>query len=295
MKKTLLLILISIFSFMFFFACSDVKENIPVVESNGVHAEGIKNPNSLNFHGKLIQANNWDLKECQSCHAANYAGGIAEATCLTCHNEPSGPEACNTCHGDFSNPDRIAPPADLVGNTSTTAKGVGAHDVHLYTNSIGQVIGCFECHERATVPAGQNFASAHINGLPAEMKFGNFANLNGGAEYDYDGLKCNNTYCHGNFEFKRSESTSQFAYTDSVMVGNNYSPIWNKVDGTQAACGTCHGQYDASNNLVSVAPVGHTPFPLNSCANCHPGVVDASGNIIDKLKHINGEKNVFGN
>ncbi len=279
---------------MLFFACSDVKENIPVVESNGVHADGIKSPNSPNFHGKLIQQNNWDLKECQQCHAANYSGGTAGASCLTCHSQSSGPEACNTCHGDFSNPDKIAPPSDLVGNTSTTAKGVGAHDVHLYTNSIAQVIGCFECHQSTNV-AGEPFVSAHIDGLPAEMDFGSFANLNGNAQYDFEGLKCNNTYCHGNFVFKKSESTNTFAYTDSVMVGNNFSPIWNKVDGTQAACGTCHGQYDDSNNLLSVAPVGHSPFPLNSCSGCHPGVVDSDGNIIDKLKHINGVGNVFGN
>ena len=294
MKNKLLLILISVLSLMLFFACSDVKENIPVVESNGVHPEGIANPNSPNFHGKIFQSNNWDLKPCQQCHAADFSGGTAESSCITCHNQASGPLACNTCHGDFSNPDRIAPPSDLVGNTSTTAKGVGAHDVHVYSNSIAQVVGCFECHQRNSSP-GVPFAVAHINGLPAEMEFGEFSNASGNAGYSYEELTCANTYCHGNFEFKKSETTNQFAYTDSVMVGNNYSPKWNKVDGTQAACGTCHGQYDTSNNLLSVAPVGHTPFPLNSCVNCHPGVVDASGNIIDKLKHINGSRNVFGN
>ena len=33
----------------------------------------------------------------------------------------------------------------------------------------------------------------------------------------------------------------------------------------------------------------------NTCVNCHAGVVDNQGNIIDQTKHINGVKNVFGN
>lgn len=261
----------------------------------GVHEDGIIDPASNNFHGKYLIANNWDLSKCQQCHSADFSGGVASPSCLTCHTESRGPQACNTCHGDFSNPDRIAPPADLVGNTSTTAKGVGAHEIHVYSNTLAENVRCFDCHERAVVPEGGSFASAHIDGLPAEMKFGSLADTLGNANYDYNTLQCNNVYCHGNFVFKKDDSNNQFGYADSVMVGNNFSPTWNKVDGTQAACGTCHGQYDSSNNLVTVAPVGHIPVgDVTSCANCHTGVVDANGAIIDKTKHINGKANVFG-
>ncbi len=69
------------------------------------------------------------------------------------------------------------------------------------------------------------------------------------------------------------------------MVGNNFSAKWNQVDGSQAECGSCHG----------LPPTGHQASTLTACVNCHIGVVDNQGNIIDKTKHINGVKNVFGN
>ncbi|MDP4196679.1 MAG: hypothetical protein Q8940_16615, partial [Bacteroidota bacterium] len=74
-------------------------------------------------------------------------------------------------------------------------------------------------------------------------------------------------------------------------VGANFSPKWTQVDGSQAACGTCHG----------LPPKGHIGYPNNlpvtACGNsgCHSGVVDINGNIIDKNKHINGAINVRGN
>lgn len=251
-----------------------------------VHKDGILILSSDNFHGKYIQDSNWKLDECAQCHGANYESGIVAPTCNStdCHPSPNGPEACNTCHGDFSDPSKVAPPTDLDGNIATSSQGVGAHTRHLYNIEIGKNVGCYECHPLAT--GGEIYVYGHIDGQPAEMEFDAFTNSGASAaSYDYNSATCSNTYCHGNFEFNKANSDYQWAYAEDVISGNSFTPVWNIVDGSQSECGTCHG----------LPPTGHIDAELTWCVNCHPGVVDANGNIIDKLKHLNGESNVFGN
>jgi hypothetical protein len=125
--------------------------------------------------------------------------------------------------------------------------------------------------------------------LPAEVIFSPLAvhNIAQNPVYDHPSATCSETYCHGNWEFLKDSSSNQFAYTDDRMIGNNRSVIWNEVGVGQADCGSCH----------DLPPQGHIPAELNACGNCHTGIVDSDGNIVDSLsyKHINGEINVFGN
>ncbi len=272
-------------------SCSEIQSEIPVSSGITLHKEGIKDPLSPNFHGKLVRDHNWDLKVCQQCHAANYTGGTVRSSCLDCHSSPAGPEACNTCHGDFSNPLMIAPPRDLSGGISETLRGVGAHGKHLGGNKIGAVVECNVCH---IIPRGYSDAGHIDESLSAEIIFSGLATKgNTNPSYQYEQISCSNTYCHGNFEFEKEQSPYKFAYTEDKMIGNNSSPVWNIVDGTFTKCNSCHGksEYDPS-------PVGHISSSLsdlsnNPCANCHPGVIDYQGNIIDQAKHINGKINVF--
>ncbi len=251
-----------------------------------VHQDGIVNPTSPNFHGKYIATNlAWDMRACGSCHAANYSGGLDAPTCLTCHTGSNGPEACNTCHGDFNDPTKIAPPRALNGSTDTNYPGVGAHVSHLYDNQLGSLIRCSTCHK---VPSSV-YAEGHLgNDGNAEITFGKLS-IQGGANpsFNFTNYTCSNSYCHGNFTFYRDSTASinQFVYTGATITGNNATVIWNKVDGTQAECGSCHG----------LPPTGHLSFKLTDCYSCHVGVIDENGNIIDKNKHINGVANVFGN
>ncbi len=256
-----------------------------------VHQAGITDTSSQNFHGKYIAGINWDILKCASCHNADFSGGIASPSCLTCHTEENGPEACNTCHGDPNPGGHIFPPQDLEGNTSTTAPGVGAHVAHLVTNRLTDEIRCSNCHK---FPSSFD-APGHIDSpLPADITFGRKAVYNHGVNstYDYSNHSCSNTYCHGNFVSRRDTSQYQFIYEDNngvptdSMYGNNVTVIWNQVDGTQAQCGSCHG----------LPPTGHRfqTWP-SSCVICHVGVVDAEGNIVDSTKHINGHVDVFGN
>lgn len=294
MKKIILLYSSLLFLSIAFISCSEIKSDITTPAPISLHKEGVNNPSSPNFHGKLVAQMNWDLKYCQQCHAVNYTGGTANVSCLECHKQPGGPEACNTCHGDFANPLQIAPPRDLSGGISETSRGVGAHTKHLGGQSIGSAVECSVCH---TIPRGFSDAG-HIDGSPsAEIIFTGLA-VKGTASnnqpvYNYNQISCSNTYCHGNFSFSKSESSYPFAYSQDAMIGNNSNPIWNVVDGTYLKCNSCHGKSE-----TDPSPIGHinsslTDLNNNPCANCHPGVVDYQGQIIDKEKHINGKINVF--
>ncbi|MCX7874709.1 MAG: hypothetical protein N2321_00935 [Melioribacteraceae bacterium] len=246
--------------------------------SLSIHNKYINDFTSQNFHGKYIASKNWNMNECQKCHGEYYAGGSSSPTCYTCHKDSGGPEACNTCHGDFTKTSLIAPPRALNNAVSTSDPGVGAHTFHLTQIKIApENVKCEECH---IIP--KTFRTAgHIDSTPkAEVIFkGQPAN----SSYNFTTYKCSNTYCHGNFEFLKSKAKYPFVYTLDKITGNNFAPQWNKVDGTQAACGTCHG----------LPPTGHQASTLNACSTCHPTVVDTKGNIIDAKKHMNGKINVF--
>lgn len=258
--------------------CSEVNDNIVPPPTVGVHPEGFGDASSPNFHKFTFRENDWsfNLRVCQQCHAADYTGGKTGQSCLGCHTEPAGPEACNTCHGVFANPEYIAPPVDLEDNFEVSARGVGAHFTHVYdTNSVSVNYGCFECHQET---AGNDlFVHEHIAPPPAKMEFGEFAypdSLDVTPEFNSD-LTCTNTYCHGAFKF-------------GDIQGNSYNPLWNSTTGKEGACGTCHGEIDAEGNLVTPRPTGHSgSWTIEQCTICHSSVVDAEGNIIDKLKHIN--------
>ncbi len=258
-------------------------------ECHIVHPKEFADSTAALPHFQYMMDNSYPLNQCKTCHESDYSGGNTGVACTDCHKAPGGPEACNTCHGDFSDTTgvKIAPPRALNGETSTSYRGVGAHSSHVLFNDLRNNLDCNVCHVK---PSSVSDAG-HIDGTEhAEITFGDLA-LNGNANpaFDANTLKCSNVYCHGNFTFYKDSSANNWIYTDSVIVGNNFSPEWTKLDDTQAECGTCH----------SLPPIGHTNAgndpTASTCSGCHIGIVDANGNITDKDKHINGQANVFGN
>lgn len=284
--KYLTIIFSIFFTSLIFISCSELKQDINTSAPElALHNDGIINPTSPNFHGKIISDANWDMKQCQQCHGSNYYGGTAEASCYDCHTQPGGPEACNTCHGTFADPLKSAPPRALDGSILTSSPGVGAHTAHLYENNLGKEILCATCH---TLPSSFSSVSHLGTDNKSEIVFGELAIHSGvNPNYSFTNNTCSDTYCHGNFIFYRdsADATRRFAYTAATMKGSNVTVKWNQVDGTQAVCGSCHG----------LPPIGHMSSALTGCVNCHQGVVDNQGKIIDKTKHMNGIKNVFGN
>jgi predicted CxxxxCH...CXXCH cytochrome family protein len=244
------------------------------------HPDGFKNPDDQNFHGKFIAKSiSWKIGLCKDCHGNDYSGGTSGQSCLVCHTESGGPEACNVCHGSENN---FAPPKDLAGNQATSAIGVGAHQAHLnnstYTTSYTK--DCRLCHKMPLL-----FSDAtHIDDSPnSEVLFNAFAADSGKTEpaWHRESGTCENVYCHGAFTLNKSESSATWGYADSVITGNNVTMSWTNVGAEQDSCGSCH----------NLPPTGH--IPAISCNSCHGRVVDDSFNIIDKKLHINGRIELF--
>ncbi len=200
--------------------------------------------------------------QCSRCHGAviDESGNIKNPALHINGIVDVDGVACNSCHGsagDSNDPRNWAPPADLSGNTSTSARGVGAHQSHLQASSWHAAIECNACH---VVPTTLMDSGHTDSPLPAELTFGALAKADGAAP-SWDGTTCSN-YCHG----------------QTLPPGANTTPSWTTVDGTQAQCGTsCH----------SLPPGGSHPAN-DACYLCHGAVVDANRTIINPSLHING-------
>lgn len=154
------------------------------------------------------------------------------------------------CHGDDNS---NAPPKSISGATDTTATAVGAHQQHLDASPAWHAkVDCADCH---VVPATVD-APGHIDGdNKAEVTFA----MRAGTSM-WNGTSCT-TGCHG----------------QTTWGGTATKPIWTQVDGTQAACGSCHG---------APPPPPH-PTETN-CASCHPTMEENSLTFRDPASHING-------
>jgi predicted CxxxxCH...CXXCH cytochrome family protein len=189
---------------------------------------------------------------CGSCHEG-YAGlGVVPAgwtgsplgVNLATHIDGDvdlKPLTCTSCHGTAVN---AAPPVATRGETATTARAVGAHQAHVQGGALGAPVACATCH---AVPT----AMLHADGA-AQVLLPGWDPITG---------SCASTYCHGSFP--------------GGNVAN--APSWTVVDGSQVACGSCHG--------VPAAP--HTSSP--ACGNCHPGYTASS---VNAATHVDGDVDV---
>lgn len=227
-----------------------------------VHARGVLDPASAQFHGATVAALGWDLGTCATCHGQAFDGGTAQSSCTSCHQD--GPTACDTCHSL----DPARAPRGSQG--SGRPYGVGllstAHRTHTQAG-----LACVECHE---VPATWD-ALGHIrtstaagaqggDSAPAEIRFGARAGT-GGTTPSYQDGKCSNVYCHG--------------ATLTTGGGRVTSPSWTGSD--QATCGSCHGapppthaddRCAACHSTANSRPAPHLDGTLTvgaGCSGCH--------------------------
>jgi len=166
---------------------------------------------------------------------------------------------CALCHGDSGN-GNAAPPSDLKGRTDTSLVEIGAHQQHLADSAIRKAVACSECH---VVPEQFDAANHNVGG-PAQVIFGELATHAGtlAPTWDRTTHTCSDAYCHG----------------QTLTGGTLTKPDWIVLDGTQAACGTCHGTPPSPPHAQSAA-----------CWRCHPETVKADGTIdVEGGKHIDG-------
>ncbi|QQR91779.1 MAG: CxxxxCH/CxxCH domain-containing protein [Myxococcales bacterium] len=249
--------------------------------------------NNLYCHGDGTASNgsiSWTsttAMTCSSCHGYPPPSPHPDSTaCGSCHpNVNSGTDtfnnpsshidgivnvntggACDSCHGSNGN---SAPPKNLAGSSTRSARGVGAHREHLSSSTWRRTIACESCH---TVP-GNVDSPGHIDGdNVAEIPFDG---LNPSATVDFTTGTCNSLYCHGNGR------------------GNNGSINWTST--TDMACSSCHltpaGGQSASG--MSGDHNKHIKDKRIPCSDCHAQVVNQSLQIIDSQLHIDGTKNVL--
>jgi len=207
--------------------------------------------------------------DCGKCHPTMTPGGGLAITDPTRHIDGNldvtTDLACNSCHGSATT---NAPPRDTLGNTATSARGVGAHASHLAPASLFfKPIACGDCHR---VPAAVTSVGHIDTPLPAEVAFSSRA----GTSPTWNGAQCSNVYCHG------------ATLTDGAggAGGTATSPVWQKVDGSQAQCTSCHG---------FPPPAPHPQNP--DCGACHMDVKPgANMTFLDTSRHIDGNLDVSG-
>lgn len=189
---------------------------------------------------------------------------------------------CTACHGD---PNRVlpsgtptvvqaAPPVDRFGSTDTSQRGVGAHQSHLLpgATAISEPVACTECHvlpsPDSLLHVGPSFTT------PATLDWGPLATAGGvEASFDSTAATCAN-YCHG----------------ATLTGGAKTDPVWTQVDGTQARCGTCHGNPPTSGAHVQHASPSWYGV---SCGVCHPaGYALGSVGAAALPFHVNGATNM---
>jgi predicted CxxxxCH...CXXCH cytochrome family protein len=234
-------------------SCSRERESSEGDRCDTLHACGIQDVDSPDFHGRLVRDLGWDFATCADCHGEDFSGGPAEVSCNGCHE--GGPTACTTCHGD--------------------APTSGAHTAHVRGGELERTFECATCHRAPARwdDAGHIFSvDGTVDDSPAEVRFAAIAGSR--ARYDATTTACSGISCHG-----------ADLNDDAATLTE---PTWRAGQG-QAACGTCHGEKPASHAddrcaschaPVAAADGGFTQPALHvdgtlqvgrECSDCHGG------------------------
>jgi len=225
-----------------------------------VHAAGIVDPRSADWHGTKLRAAHWapmldanNDEACGRCHEgvpSRPAGVNAPApgatACTTCHDQPDGVLACGTCHGDRA---RAYPPRDACFFPSDAPKA-GAHRAHLEASSLrAGTLECASCHP---MPPTDVISGVHGNGS-VDIAFDKAVT---GPEASYD------------------RATGQCAVSCHDRGGARARPMWS--DATPMACGDCH----------SSPPANHF---AGACSTCHREANAAGTSLVAAALHLNGK------
>lgn len=173
--------------------------------------------------------------------------------------------SCHACHGSSDN---NAPPRSVSGSDQTTDVGVGAHQTHLKGGQWSRKVQCSECHK---VPTSIEDPGHTDHPLPAILAFSGVAVASGSVPaWDQATATCSNVYCHG----------------AKLSTGSLTAPQWTNVNGSQAACGTCHG-------IPPISP-SHPDKSWEKCDWCHANTVgrDANNNLIFVNRDLHGNGTV---
>jgi len=216
----------------------------------GVHPAGYTDPTLHGADTKLGKS------DCRSCHGAQLQGVSTAVSCDTCH-QAGWRTNCIFCHGGTLETSG-APPLDLLGDTATTAIGVGSHTEHV-SKTTHPAYACTQCHPAVTdvLTPGHLFDSTPGK---SEVTFSNGLSPDG--QYSEPG--CSKLYCHG--------------------TGQANGQMASFIPTTTLSCQSCH-----PSSTQSSTHSYHTSF---ACGTCHASVVTGSTTIKDPTLHVNGSVDV---
>ncbi|HEY3494989.1 MAG TPA: CxxxxCH/CxxCH domain-containing protein [Polyangiaceae bacterium] len=221
--------------------------------------------------------------DCASCHGAPPPVPHPQMTeCSVCHETVAATNDAivdkdrhvdgvldvmleQSCSGGCHGGDNPAPPRDVEGNVLTSAAGVGAHQTHVQGTERSRPVPCGECH---VVPESVLDAGHVDTDRPAELVFSGVARAHDAAPVYANGT-CRSTSCHG------------AVFPDYPSGGSNTEPDWTRVDGSEAACGTCHG--------LPPPPPHPLPSPEYPCHVCHFNVADDDVSFVRPDLHVDGK------
>jgi predicted CxxxxCH...CXXCH cytochrome family protein len=224
---------------------------------SAVHAEGILNSRSRDWHGSLASKDHYaplvratDPGVCGRCHSGAPATprGIeypapGATDCTRCHTQPEGVLACGTCHGDGAA--RAFPPRDscLFGGGQPDA-----HRAHLESTRVSmRRLSCTTCHPAA----GADLSGTHANGVIDVVFDADLA----GADATYD------------------RASGQCSVACHTRGGERANPTFH--DAGPLGCNDCHRS----------PPEQHF---AGACDRCHPGVNASGTGLEDVALHLDG-------
>ena len=264
-KMKYIFVLSVAFIFVIFFAgCSDLKEDIPAVPQVYTHGTGNFDSSSANYHPYLIANSKNGIYDCQTCHAADFSGGVTGVGCNTPNCHPSigvhlagivdttsqnfhgnfikdhewDMRPCKSCHGEMYSGGLVSP---------------SCNDCHVYINGPEN---CTTCHGSKT-----------SNAPPKDLN-GNYSTSDRGVGAHQAHLKENNfgryltcTECH---------VVPGATYVQGHIDGDNRAEVlMNKVLANLVTNDPSTTQYDSSLTLFTPSP--NYNLETLTCSNtyCH--------------------------
>lgn len=232
------------------------------LRSHGVHAPGILDPRSRDWHGRLAAVERYAplrvsarADACGRCHdgapvvpRARTSAAADAPACNECHREPEGVLACGTCHGDGAS--RGAPPRDRC--LFPDAAAADAHRAHLKPPRLGgAALVCGTCHPAADAALRERHADGFLDVMFDRARAGT------AADFELETRRCA-VACHD-----RGGARARPRFSETGPLG----------------CGDCHG----------APPAQHYP---GACDGCH-AEANADGSALRAtVLHLNGEVDV---
>ncbi|MCU0372412.1 MAG: CxxxxCH/CxxCH domain-containing protein [Ignavibacteria bacterium] len=325
MKKIILIYSIIITGFLaFLYGCSEVKDDLAVVQNSGTHVEGWNDPASSSFHSFSLAASQFDYSSCKTCHGGDFSGGTSNSSCLTCH--PSGPSHqegwvnpstqlfhgkylatsdwnlnnCKVCHGN-----------DYSGGTSgvscLTCHSTGPETCNLCHGNSSHIYpplslsGNSEPTQQGVGAHNKHLSSDSLQRISAQVDCGQ-CHLPVSAFSDPDHIKKDmmnkasivfgdlaktvTTGVTPDPQFNSSTQTCSDVYCHGAFKNGNRSNSPVFLSPNSQGCGKCHGNPTTGDPL----PGGLHPQNPN-CYLCHGVVINQSRQIINRQKHVNGVVN----